>query len=178
MSEKQIFKGQPNPNHAPKWAADRYFHYIEKYDDLLNALEDNRNEFIKFLQSIPQEKWDDRYAADKWSIKGVVSHIIDTERVFQYRAMRHSRHDLTNLPGFDENAYEPHSNLENRSVTELIHEFDIVRLGTNILFAGMNESNLDFVGTANDHPFSARSAGWMIVGHAMHHVKIIQERYL
>lgn len=176
--EKQFFKGHPNPDHAPKWASDRYFQYVLKYDDLLFALEDNRHHFIDFLKSIPDEKWDYRYAEGKWSIKGIVSHILDTERVFQYRAMRHSHHDETNLQPFDENAYEPHSNLENRSAEDLIHEFDIVRLGSNILFKGMNEKNLDFVGTANNQPFSARSAGWMMVGHVMHHEKVILERYL
>jgi uncharacterized damage-inducible protein DinB len=175
---KNHFLGQPNPDHAPKWANDRYFPYIAKYDDLKMALEDNRQNFIDFLKTIPENKWDFRYAEDKWTIKGVVSHILDTERVFQYRAMRHSRHDATDLPGFDENAYEPHSNLENRSIDDLINEFDIVRLATNVLFEHMNKENLDFVGKANGHPFSARSAGWMIVGHVMHHEKIIQERYL
>ncbi|MGJ8661494.1 MAG: DinB family protein, partial [Bacteroidota bacterium] len=156
MKEKNHFQGQPNPEHAPKWANERYFQYIEKYDDLLMALEDNRNQFIDFLKSISKEKWDYRYGADKWTIKGVISHVLDTERIFQYRALRHSRNDKTDLHGFDENAYEPFSNLDNRTLDDLIHEFDVVRLSTNVLFDNMSKENLDFVGRANGHPFSAR----------------------
>jgi uncharacterized damage-inducible protein DinB len=178
MSDKEHFKGHPNTDHAPKWASDRYFHYAYKYNDLLFALEDNRKHFIVFLKTIPEEKWNFRYGPNKWTLKGVVSHILDTERIFQYRALRHSRHDENDLLGFDENAYEPHSNLENRSSDDLIHEFDVLRLASNIMFLGMNKSNLDFVGKANNQPFSARSAGWMMVGHVMHHEKIITDRYL
>jgi|TARA_R110000737_G_scaffold17480_1_gene35175 uncharacterized damage-inducible protein DinB len=178
MIEKKIFSGQPNPDHAPKWANDSYFKYVVKYDNLLFALEENRHDFINFLKSIPEDKWNYRYGENKWTLKGVVSHVLDTERIFQYRALRHSRHDETDLPGFDENAYEQYSNLDNRSVDDLIHEFDIVRLATNILYDGMGEKNLDFVGKANGQPFSARSAGWIMVGHVMHHEKIIKERYL
>jgi len=178
MKETNHFQGRPNPEHAPKWAAERYFHYTEKYTDLKNALEDNRNNFLDLLKSIPEDKWNYRYGENKWTLKGVISHILDTERIFQYRALRHSRNDATDLPGFDENAYEPHSNLDNRSVDDLIHEFDVVRLGTNVLFDSMSKENLDFLGKANGQPFSARSAGWMIVSHVMHHQKIIEERYL
>jgi hypothetical protein len=178
MKKEEIFNGRPNPDHAPKWATDRYFHYSDKYTDLRVALEENRNYFLDFLKTIPEEKWNFRYGPNKWTLKGVVSHVLDTERIFQYRALRHSRHDLTDLPGFNEDEYEVYSNLNNRSAEELIHEFDIVRLASNILFNSMNSSNLDFVGKANGQPFSARSAGWIMVGHTMHHQTIIKDRYL
>jgi uncharacterized damage-inducible protein DinB len=167
----------PNPNDAPWWSK-HYFKFIEGENDMLESLEKQGEEFVSFLKSIPDEKWDNRYEEGKWSVKGVVSHIIDTERIFQYRALRTSREDVTNMAGFDENAYDVFANLENRSSKQIIAEFDCLRKSSMCLFEGMNLANLDFVGVANEQPTSARSLGWLMVGHAIHHQKVIEERYL
>lgn len=167
----------PNPEHAPWWSK-HYFKYIEGENDALESLRSQGEEFVSFLQSIPAEKWNYRYEEGKWSIKGVVSHVIDTERVFQYRALRTSRQDLANMLGFDENEYDKFANLDNRSPEQIIAEFETLRKSSITMFDGMNEANLDFVGQANDQPVSARSLAWLMVGHAMHHQKVIEERYL
>ncbi len=162
---------------APSWSK-HYFKYIEGEDDLLKSLQGQREVFLTFLKNISEDKWDHRYEEGKWSIKGVVSHIIDTELIFQYRSLRTSRHDATEMAGFDENAYDLEANLEERSPEQLINQFEAIRNSSITLYLGMNESNLDFVGKANDQPWTARNSGWLTVGHAIHHMKVIQERYL
>ncbi len=169
--------GQPITEHAPTWSKN-YFKYIEGEENLMQTLQGQREIFITFLKNIPKDKWDYRYAEGKWSIKGVVSHIIDTELIFQYRSLRASRHDATPMEGFDENAYDLTANLENRLPEQMIKQFEATRNSTLALFDGMNESNLDFVGSGNNQPFSARTGGWLMVGHAIHHMNVIQERYL
>ena len=169
--------GQPITEHAPTWSKN-YFKYIEGEENLMQTLQGQREIFITFLKNIPTDKWDYRYAEGKWSIKGVVSHIIDTELIFQYRSLRASRHDATPMEGFDENAYDLTANLENRLPEQMIKQFEATRNSTLALFDGMNESNLDFVGSGNNQPFSARTGGWLMVGHAIHHMNVIQERYL
>lgn len=167
----------PIPEHAPIWSA-HYFKLLEGEDNLMQSLHGQREVFMTFLKSIPADKWDYRYEEGKWSIKGVVSHVIDTEIVFQYRALRASRHDSTPMEGFDENKYDALANLADRSKEQIIHHFESVRDASMTLFESMSELNLDFVGRANEQPFSARTGGWLMVGHALHHMKVIEERYL
>ncbi len=167
----------PNPEHAPSWSK-HYFKYIEGENDALHSLKRQGEEFVTFLKTIPAEKWNFRYESGKWSIKGVVSHAIDTERIFQYRALRTSREDLSAMLGFDENEYDKYANLDNRSPEQIIAEFDTLRKSSITMFTGMNEANLDFVGQANNQPISARSLAWLIIGHAIHHGKVMEERYL
>ncbi len=165
------------PEHAPTYAGN-YFKYVIGQDDLVHSLENQLTDFSTFLEQIPREKWDYRYEEGKWTIKGVVSHIIDTEMIFQYRVLRASRHDATEMEGFDENAYEQQANLDERTPQMLLQHFEMARRLSLSMFKGMNADNLDFVATANGQPFSARSGGWLMVGHVMHHMKVIQERYL
>jgi len=172
-----MIRTQPNPEHAPSWSK-HYFKYIEEEESLLQSMQGQREVFLTFLKNIPADKWDYRYEEGKWSIKGVISHVIDTELIFQYRSLRTSRHDPTNMEGFDENAYDLTANLDERSPEQIIDQFMATRNSSIALFDGMNESNLDFVGTGNNQPFSARSGGWLMVGHAIHHMHVIEERYL
>ena len=168
---------QPIPEHAPPWSKN-YLKYIEEEESLLQSMQGQREVFLTFLKSIPADKWDHRYEEGKWSIKGVVSHVIDTELIFQYRSLRASRYDATNMEGFDENAYDLTANLDERSPEQIINQFAATRNSSIALFEGMNESNLDFIGMGNNQPFSARSGGWLMVGHAIHHMHVIEERYL
>lgn len=167
----------PNTENSPWWSK-HYFKYVEGENDLMKSFHAQREVFLTFLKSIPEDKWDYRYEEGKWSIKGVVSHIIDTEILFQYRSLRTSRHDATPMEGFDENAYDKTANLDGRTKDQIIRQFEATRNSSIWLFEGMNDSNLDFVGVGNDQPWSARSGGWLTVGHAIHHMKVIQERYL
>jgi uncharacterized damage-inducible protein DinB len=169
--------GRPNAAHGPRFAK----HYLEltsEFDELLRALEINQELLINNWSKIPEEKGDFAYAEDKWTVKGVISHVIDTERIFAYRALRLSRNDETQMEGFEQDHYDAHSNLSHRTIKGMMQEFRTLREHSLQLFASMNSDQLDFVGTASHNPLSARTAGWIMIGHAIHHENILAERYL
>lgn len=177
MNEQNPFIGRPNPEFAPAYAT-YYFDRTLGQDDLLLALENNLNETEAFIAGLPETKADFQYADEKWSLKGVILHCIETERIFQYRALRFSRKDKTALDGFDEGWYAQHNNTDQRTLEDLRAEFTDVRKASISLFKGMTGAMLDSIGTANNTPNTPRNLGWMIVGHVIHHCNIIKERYL
>ncbi len=157
-----------------------YFVYYTKLvpeNELIEALRQSSEQTVELFSSIPVEKENYAYAPGKWTVKQVLSHLIDTERVFSYRALRFSRMDNTELPGYDENLFAAHANTENLMLERLIEEFRCVRKATLSLFEAMNEPMLDFRGTANNMACSARALGFMIAGHETHHGKVLRERY-
>ncbi len=119
---------------------------------------------------------DRRYAPDKWTLAGVVQHVIDTERIFATRALRIARGDPTPLPGFDQGPYADAA--PDRPLAVLADELDRLRASTLDLFASLPADALLRVGVASGHPLSARAAGWILVGHERHHLGIVRERYL
>ena len=135
-------------------------------------------EFPKFLLELPEAKWDYAYGPGKWTLKEVLQHIIDTERVFAYRLLRISRGDKTPLPGFDENEYVNMSNARDRDPDALIDEYINVRRSTISLIDSLPNDVLLKMGTASDHPISVRALVYIIAGHEQHHLSIIRERYL
>ncbi|MEQ8926012.1 MAG: DinB family protein [Fulvivirga sp.] len=147
------------------------------YDDLIPALINSGNETIDLLKSIPEKSAGYRYAEGKWSIREVVAHMIDAERVFAYRALRFSRNDKTQLPGFEQNDWAVEANAENRKLYKLIEEYNNVRASTIDLFGSFNEEMLKRVGNANGSQMSVIALGFIIVGHETHHRKILNERY-
>ena len=147
-------------------------------DLLLDALTDSAKAFIDFIEDIPEGKMHKGYADGKWSIKELLVHIIDAERVFQYRALRFIRRDLTPLPGFDQDDYVPVSNANKRTKISLLDEYRKVRETTLELFRHATEEDLAFVGNTSGNPMSARALGFIIVGHEKHHAHIIKKRYL
>lgn len=146
--------------------------------DLYEDLEISLHDFIRFVQDIPMDKFDFRYAEGKWTIKEIIQHIIDAERVFAYRALRISRNDKTPLSGFDENDYALNTNANDRHLQSLLTELSIVRQSTLALFKSFSEEQLKRIGTASNHEISVRAIGFIIIGHQKHHQKIFQERYL
>ncbi len=161
--------------------APEYYHYyfgLSTETDLMDALKNAMSDSLLLFSSVPKEKENYRYQPEKWTLKEVIGHIIDSERIFTYRALRFSRKDKTELLGFSENLFAPNSNAINRSIPEIAAEYKSVRLASIALFKYMNEEMLDFKGTANKVPLSSRCLGWMIAGHNVHHCKIIKERYL
>ena len=146
--------------------------------DLVEELEISVHEFIKFVQNIPMDKFDYRYAEGKWTIKDIIQHLIDSERVFAYRALRIARNDKTPLPGFEENAFASEANGNGRKLQEMLTELALVRQSTIMLFKNFSEEILLRTGTASDKPVSVRALGFIIIGHQKHHQKIFQERYL
>tara|TARA_R110002049_G_scaffold297516_1_gene486631 strand:+ start:174806 stop:175345 length:540 start_codon:yes stop_codon:yes gene_type:complete len=142
-------------------------------DDMLKRQLKN---FPEFIESIPDISY--AYAEGKWSIAGVLLHILDAERVFQYRALRFSRGDKTALPGFDQDLFVSNSNYGSRSKKSLIQEYKAVRNATITLFSGFSRPVLDLKGTASGLEWSVATLGFVICGHQKHHRNILRQRYI
>lgn len=157
-----------------------YRPYIEKAGelDLLRALKQGSENTESFFRSVPKGKLDFRYAEGKWTIKEILLHLIDAERVFAYRALRFSRNDKTPLMGFDENNYVPISEANTRSLESLMDEYLKQRVSTLAMYSNFTEEMLKRSGTASGQQMSVRAAGFVIVGHEKHHLEVIKERYL
>ena len=133
---------------------------------------------MAFFESVPTEKLDYRYQPEKWSVKDILLHLIDCERIFQYRALRISRSDKTPLPGFEENDYAVEANATSRTLESLLNEYKSVRKATFTLFETFSEEQLLKMGNASGKDISVRVIGYITLGHELHHIKIIKERYL
>ena len=154
--------------------------YVSKAPDLpiIEALARSNNEVVSLFNEISEEKSNKAYADNKWTIKEVLSHMIDTERVFSYRALRIARNDKTPLPGFEQDDYVSHSEANSRSLEELLNEYEIVRNSTRILFESFTEEMLDRKTEVSGNPLTVRSLGYIISGHERHHIDVIKGRYL
>ena len=133
-----------------------------------------------FIYSLPEEKLVHRYAPGKWSIKEILVHIIDDERIFAYRALRFARNEKQNLIGFDQDAYAFYSKADERELDNIFDEYEAVRNATIALFNGLPEESFDRMGhgtgTANDA--TVRALAYHIAGHELHHISFIKENYL
>ena len=145
---------------------------------LIEELEISLHAFIRFVQNIPLDKFDYRYAEGKWTIKDIIQHVIDTERIFAYRALRFSRNDKTHLPSFEENDYADNTDSNKRSIQELLTEFSAVRHSTLLFYKSLSEEQLKRIGTVSNNPISVRALGFVMIGHQKHHQKVFEERYL
>ena len=161
-----------------------YLPYYGKYialvpdGDVVETLRGQIAETLSLLRGIPEPRASYRYAPEKWSIKEVVGHMADVERIMAYRALRVARDDKTPLPGFDENAYVPAANFELRSLPSLAQELGLVRAATVGFFETLDPAAAVRRGTANDATITARALAYIIAGHERHHVKLLHERYL
>ncbi|SMO62239.1 DinB family protein [Solitalea koreensis] len=157
-----------------------YETYIKKVpeDNVNEALKKNTEVFLDFLENLPEAKSDYAYAPGKWTLKEVLLHLSDAERIFSYRALRIARNDQTPLAGFEEDEYVPYSNASYRTLASIIDELKVVRTSTQILFNSFNADALDRMGTASNHPVGVCALGFIIAGHTYHHMQIIKERYL
>jgi len=157
-----------------------YKAYIDKAEGLtlLDGLNSSGEDVHKLLEGISEEKATHRYAEGKWSIKELVQHIIDVERIFAYRALRISRGDVTALAGFDQDDYIAAAHADERSFNDLIEEYKAVRSSTAALFKSFSSQQLKHIGTASGSKVSVRALGFIIIGHEIHHCNILQERYL
>lgn len=155
--------------------------YLSLVDDswtLAEELEVSVHAFIRFVQDIPMDKYDYSYAEGKWTIKDIIQHLIDTERIFSYRALRFARNDGTELPGYDENLYAATANGNERKLQEMLTELALVRQSTIMLFKSFTQQDLLKRGVASGFTVSVRALGFIIIGHQNHHMKIFKERYL
>jgi uncharacterized damage-inducible protein DinB len=158
-----------------------YTNYIQKsiqHKNLLQGLQTELATTLTLLNSLPTEKHTYRYAEGKWSIKELIVHLSDAERIFSYRALRFARQDKTILAGYDENLFVATSKADQRDFQAILQEFSAIRAATIQLFTSFDATDLQQIGTANDYQLSVRALGYTILGHELHHRQLIQERYL
>ncbi len=170
MIDKTIYRDAPNYCY--------YFFDLVQTDDLLAELEKSYQMSQELFRLIAPEKENYSYIPNKWTTKEVIRHIIDCERVYTYRAFRFSRFDNTELSGFDENLYIDRIKKVEQNMTDLKEEFENVRKSTIYLFKRMTNEMLDYRGTANKVGFTARTLGFMTIGHNLHHCNFIKANYL
>ncbi|NMH29075.1 DinB family protein [Flavobacterium silvaticum] len=147
-------------------------------EDLFEELEISLHRFIRFVREIPMDKFDYRYAEGKWTIKEIIQHLIDSERIFAYRALAFARNDKTELPGFEENDYADESDGQSRHLNALLTELSEVRQSNLTLFKSFSKEALTRKGSANGNILSVRAIGFAIIGHMNHHLNVYRERYL
>ena len=155
-----------------------YIAQVDPASELLHALREGGKKTEAFYQNLPEEKQEYRYAEGKWTCKEVLQHLIDTERIFLYRAFRISRGDQTPLAGFDQNDYIPTSQANQKSMTALLEEYRTTRDFTLSVLGSLTTADLGRMGSVDGNPVSARAAAFIIAGHEIWHNKIIEERYL
>jgi uncharacterized damage-inducible protein DinB len=157
-----------------------YSTYISKVegDTIKEVIKKYSEPLLQFYTSLPEDKADYRYADGKWTVKELLLHIIDAERIFSYRALRIARKDKTPLPGFDENAYTPASKASDRTLQSLEDEFAAVRKATDIMISTFDEEQLSQRGTASDQPVTVNAIAFIMFGHMIHHKQVLEERYL
>lgn len=167
---------RPQPADHPAY----YEAYIKlvKEDDALKALDNGIFKMPALLSEIDEEKEEYAYAPGKWTIKEVIGHIIDTERIMAYRALCIARGDTQELPGFDENSYVKNANFSKQRLIDMGHEFSVLRKSNIYLFKSFDEGELDRKGIANKNKMNVRSLIYVIAGHQLHHMNVIRERYL
>ena len=167
----------------PRRSATEYGAFYQTYinytsgKDYSILVQQYNERIIEAWNAIPTEKINFAYAPDKWTIKQMLQHVIDTERIFAYRALVIARKEPAALLGFDENEYAKNATASHRNWKEMIAEWKILRQSTNILFGSFTEEDLKQKGTASNLPISVNALGFIIFGHALHHLHVLKERY-
>jgi len=153
--------------------------YIRLAEDLpvVEALQKHRDLFTPGEKLILGQLGDSTYAAGKWTVRDILQHLIDTERILAYRAVCIARNDKSAFPGFDEDYYSKYTEVQRRSVTDLLEEFDLVRLSTIFLFQSFTDEMVRCTGTCADIPVSALAIGFILAGHPVHHARLLKDRY-
>lgn len=168
----------------PRPEKNEYAEYYERYvslvgkKDILEALQKQVGDLRNLFAGRAAEKGDFRYAEGKWSVKELLGHLIDGERVFSYRALRISRGDKTPLASFEENSYVANSNFSNSEIADLIEEFSLLRQSNVLFFKNLADKAWLRTGTASNAEISVRALAYIMVGHIRHHANILRERYL
>ncbi len=162
---------------------DEYAPYYQNYiarvsDNVWSVLREQEESFPDFIRHVPLNKAEFAYAPGKWTLKEVVGHVLDTERIMAYRVLRIGRKDETPLPGFEENNYVREAGFAQRSMDSLAEEFYCLRKSNLFLFRSLGEDQLLYRGTASGYNISVRALLFIVAGHLQHHKEIIEERYL
>lgn len=157
--------------------ASTYVAHSADTDSITGLLASSIENTVAWFNAIPASKEVYAYAPGKWTIREVLGHMIDTERIFAYRALAVSRGEQQPLPGFDQEPYVLNSESNKRPLADLIEEFKAVRLTTLLFFRSITDAQSERLGIASGHPVSVRALAYMIAGHELHHMKIMEERY-
>jgi uncharacterized damage-inducible protein DinB len=169
-------------NPQPDEYASFYANYValaaKNNKDILQTLAALQQSTFQIFSNIPSDKQDYAYAEGKWTIKQLLSHMVDAERIFAYRLLRLLRGDQTPLPGFDENAYVNNTDLSNYTLPALANEFKAVRDANLYLYNSITDQQSLLTGTASGSRVSVRALLYIIAGHELHHLNIVKERYL
>lgn len=175
MSSPKFALTRPEPGEYPPF----YETYVSKVPggDVIAQLESQRLQTAQLFAASTERDGNFRYAPDKWTIKEVVGHLSDSERIFSYRALRIARGDQTPLPGFEQNDYVKNGNFAEQSLADLVAEFGLMRASTLALFHSFNAEAWTRRGTASNNPITVRALAFIIAGHELHHREILKERY-
>ena len=167
---------RPSKEEYPEY----YDRYISKVNDdnIIKGLEEHGKRVLKLISGLGKKQLSYRYEEGKWSIKEILVHMMDGERVFCYRALRFARNDQTELPGFEEKEWAPNSGADDRKIKSILKEYAAVRKASLELFSNMTEEMLNRTGVANGSQFVVRAFPYIILGHEKHHIGIMKERYL
>lgn len=172
MTKKDLRSKEYNKYYA------RYINKVDGNTELDFGFENDKKMVIDFFSTIPEEKQEFRYQPEKWTIKEILQHIVDTERVFMYRFFCIARNDKTAFPGYEQDDYIATSEANKKSMETLIHEFTVTRLSSLNLIKSISEEHLKNMGTVSDTAISARACAFILLGHSIWHIEIIKERYL
>jgi uncharacterized damage-inducible protein DinB len=170
--------------HTTRPAAGEFLPYYGTYidqvpdGDIVESMNRQLSDTLSLIRSLDESDGDKRYAPEKWSIREIIGHVIDAERIFVYRALRFSRADPTPVPGFDENMFAANAPYSKVSLSDLADELEHVRRSSAQFFSHLDEEVMSRRGNANGHEISVRALAWILTGHDIHHVKVIRTRYL
>ena len=174
MSQAAATKPAPT-EHAPEFS--KYVTLVAE-GDIIQTLEQQIENSLSLLRTIPSDKANFRYAPDKWSVKELLGHVIDSERIFSYRALSFARNDQTPLPGYEQNDYVRAADFDSRNLADMAEEFATVRRATIQLLRPLNETEWLRHGKANENDVSVRALAYIIAGHELHHMGVLRNRYL
>ena len=167
----------PKTSEYPSYA-EMYMNHLKKDGALIQQLEDSFNEIYEEMTSLTNDQLLYRYQEEKWTIKEILVHNMDDERIYGYRALAFARKDNTELPGFEQDDYARFSEANNRTIVDIMDEYKAIRWSTIKLFEGFSEEALKRIGIANGNKTSVRALGYHILGHERHHLHFIKEQYL
>ncbi|WP_369047768.1 DinB family protein [Tenacibaculum sp. UWU-22] len=166
----------PSKEYSKSYAG--YIDKISTVTDLTTGFQNDKKMMISFFSSIPNNKLNYRYQPEKWSVKEILQHLIDTERIFMYRMLRIARKDTTPLAGFEQNGYIIPSEANDKTIETLLHEFSVTRLYSINLINSISDENMKNMGVASGHSVSARACAFIILGHNLWHTDVIKQYYL
>jgi len=167
----------PAPHEYPAYA-NMYMKHTLKDGSLITQLTQSLDKTLGLVKPLSEETLNYRYQEGKWSLKDLLVHIIDDERIYCYRALAFARNDKTNFPGFEQDEYAQFADTALRSIENILAEYQAVRMATITLFEGFSETALARIGTANGNNTSVRALGYHILGHELHHIEVVKKHYL